>query len=97
MVEISKRLRYIADRIKNSTLPEETCFSPALGGPPLEALEPLTAESASSARAAARRFLLLDLRRVTGIDATAAISFGSLSRSLSSRCVHVFAFFLIGE
>lgn len=86
MVEISRRLRLIADSVKAAMPPQDTAFSPALGGPPWQAVEPLTVDAANSARIAARRFLLLDLRRVTGIDATTANAFASLSRSLSSRC-----------
>lgn len=90
MVEISRRLRIIADSVARSKPLEDTVFSPALGGPPLQALEPLTVDAANSARTAARRFLLLDLRRVTGIDATTATSFASLSRSLTSRWATAF-------
>lgn len=90
MVEISRRLRNIADSVTCAKSPVDTTFSPTLGGPPLAALEPLTADAANSARAAARRFLLLDLRRVTGIDATTATSFASLSRSLTSRFAPVY-------
>lgn len=96
MVEISRRLRGIADNLEMSrAAPEDTSLSPALGGPPLEALGPLTADAVSTARTAARRFLLLDLRRVTGIDATTATSFASLSRALSNRCAHSLAHFVL--
>jgi STAS domain len=43
--------------------------------------------AAEGALRGARRFLLLDLRRVTGIDATAASSFAMLRRSLENRGV----------
>jgi hypothetical protein len=82
MVEIGRRLRSTA-ALLSPKAPEEL-LSIAGIDPEKEAelLEP-----AAAAVASARRFLLLDLRRVTGIDATTASSFAMLRRTLESRGV----------
>jgi anti-anti-sigma regulatory factor len=83
MVEIGRRLRSTASLL-TSTLPIRDIIRAAGLDPDVETnlLEP-----SAAAVAAARRFLLLDLRNVTGIDATTASAFAMLRRSLDSRGV----------
>lgn len=86
MVEISRRLREMA-----AELGEATPMADRLHAVGLTGLEPAAEAAAASAVAAARRFLLLDLRHVMGIDATTASSFASLRRSLESRSAPLLA------
>lgn len=82
MVEIGKKLRATASLLGTRLLPD--LFAAAgLDATADPELEP----AAAAATAAARRFLLLDMRSVVGIDATTATSFALLRRSLDSRGV----------
>lgn len=82
MVEINRRLKVAASHL--STAPIASVLRAAGLDPEAE---PNLLEASSAAVADARRFLLLDLRRVTGIDATAASTFALLRRSLETRGV----------
>jgi MFS superfamily sulfate permease-like transporter len=95
MVEIARRLRQTAASLQAAEgCPTDTAAALHLAdtrpgdGAPVSAA---AATAAAQARATAHRFLLLDLRHVTGIDATTACSFASLSRSLANRCAHTHA------
>jgi STAS domain len=82
MVELGRRLREVASRLSDrdmDALLAEAGLDPSK--------EPHLVRPAAAAVADARRFLLLDLRRVTGIDATAASAFAMLRRSLENRGV----------
>jgi hypothetical protein len=82
MVEIGKRLRSTAALLSPQT-PDVLLKNAGID----PEKEPALLEPAAAAVASARRFLLLDLRRVTGIDATTASSFALLRRTLDSRGV----------
>lgn len=82
MVEIAQRLRGMA-----ADLGAAAPLAERMQAVGLAAMDPQAEAAAAAAIAAARRFLLLDLRRVTGIDATTASAFASLRRSLEARCI----------
>jgi hypothetical protein len=83
MVEIGKRVRATADLLAAPTPLMERLA--AVGLDP--AGEPAAVAAATNAVESARKFLLLDLRHVTGIDATTANAFATLRRSLEGKGV----------
>jgi hypothetical protein len=82
MVEIGNRLRATASLLGTRPLGDLI----AAAGLDAAAEADLEAKAVAAA-AAARRFLLLDMRAVVGIDATTATAFALLRRSLESRGV----------
>jgi STAS domain len=81
MVEIGRRVRECA-----ATLCNRGPMDDLLREAGLDYSTDLLAK-ADKAAAVARRFLLLDLRNVTGIDATTASAFAMLRRALDARQV----------
>jgi CRP-like cAMP-binding protein len=85
MVEVSRRVKAAAAQLgQPSAEAIARALQPALPDPDAQAAR---AGSVSAAVAEARNFLLLDLRAVTGMDATAASEFGAVRRMLESRGV----------
>jgi MFS superfamily sulfate permease-like transporter len=83
MVEIGRRVRETASTLSGNTSIKDVLHASGLD----EVSEPSLIGEFDKAVAFARRFVLLDLRHVTGIDATTASAVSMLRRSLGQRQV----------